>query len=221
MFYLLSKGDSLKYHRGYKFSTRDQDNDVFSSQSCSVKFKGAWWYRSCHHSNLNGLYLRGNHTSYADGVEWKYWTGVYYSLKFTEMKIRPFNVWTEWKLLCPLLWHILKLHRVHIKRCYWFFTITYKYARIFMIFDIQLWPASVALLVASLYTLPGYGDRRVWVRGPGWPNHCVRLYSGVAYALILYSLAGTEGSTVSALICDRWLILNSETLSISRCLNHW
>ena len=36
-------------------------------------------------------------------------------------------------------------------------------------------PASVALLVASRYTLPGYGDRRVWVRGPGWLNHCVRL----------------------------------------------
>ena len=40
-----------------------------------------------------------------------------------------------------------------------------------------------------------------------------------AYALRLNSRAGTEGSTVS-LICDRWLILGSETLSISRCLNH-
>jgi len=29
------------------------------------------------------------------------------------------------------------------------------------------WPASVALLVASQYALPGYGDRQVWVRGPG------------------------------------------------------
>ena len=36
-------------------------------------------------------------------------------------------------------------------------------------------PASVALLVASQYALPGYGDRRVWVRGPGWPDHSVRL----------------------------------------------
>ena len=35
--------------------------------------------------------------------------------------------------------------------------------------------APVALLVASRYALPGYGDRRVWVRGPGWPDHCVRL----------------------------------------------
>ena len=82
------KGDSLTGHLGYKFSTRDQDNDV-GSGSCAVAHKGAWWYGACHSSNLNGLYLRGNHTSYADGVNWRYWTGYYYSLKFTEMKIKP------------------------------------------------------------------------------------------------------------------------------------
>jgi len=74
---------------GMKFSTPDQDNDVWSG-SCAVKFKGAWWYESCHNSNLNGRYLRGIHTSYADGVEWNHWKGQYYSLRFTEMKIRPF-----------------------------------------------------------------------------------------------------------------------------------
>jgi len=26
---------------------------------------------------------------------------------------------------------------------------------------------------------------------------------------------------VSSLICDRWLMLGLETLSISHCLNHW
>ena len=41
-------------------------------------------------------------------------------------------------------------------------------------------------------------------------------YSGAAYALRLNSRAGTEGSMVSSLICDRWLILGLETLSISR-----
>ena len=71
----------------------------------------------------------------------------------------------------------------------------------------------MALLVASRYALTAYSDRRVWVRGPGWPDHCVRLYIA-AYALRLNSRAGTEGSTVSSLICDRWLILGSETLSI-------
>jgi len=57
---------------------------------------------------------------------------------------------------------------------------------------------------------------RVWVRGPGRPDQVI-----AAYALRLNSRAGTEGSTVSSLICDHWLILGSETLSISRCLNHW
>ena len=36
-------------------------------------------------------------------------------------------------------------------------------------------PVSVALSVTSQYALPGYGDRWVWVRGPVWPDHCVRL----------------------------------------------
>jgi len=36
---------------------------------------------------------------------------------------------------------------------------------------------------------------------------------------IKFSQARTEGSVVSSLICDRWLILGLETLSISRCLN--
>ena len=74
----------------------------------------------------------------------------------------------------------------------------------------------MAQSVALRYAVPGYGDRRVWVRGPGWPDHC---QVTAAYALRLNSRASTEGSTVSSLICDRWLILDSETLSISRCLN--
>jgi len=61
----------------------------------------------------------------------------------------------------------------------------------------------MALLVVSQYALRGYGDRWVWVRGPVWPNHCVRLW---------WRWAGTEGSIVSSLICDRWLMLSSETL---------
>ena len=75
------------------FTTRDQDNDNFRS-NCAIEYKGAWWYNKCHHSNLNGLYLRGSHSSYADGVNWKGWKGHYYSLKRTEMKIRPEDFWT-------------------------------------------------------------------------------------------------------------------------------
>ena len=88
-----NSGDSLTEHRDMPFSTRDQDNDNFIS-NCAIKYKGAWWYNNCHHSNLNGLYLRGSHSTYADGVNWFHWKGHYYSLKRTEMKIRPVDFWT-------------------------------------------------------------------------------------------------------------------------------
>ena len=79
--------DSLSYHSGKKFSTFDQDNDQWS-YNCAVSYKGAWWYGVCHYSNLNGKYLSGNHTIFADGINWFHWKGHYYSLKITEMKLR-------------------------------------------------------------------------------------------------------------------------------------
>ena len=39
----------------------------------------------------------------------------------------------------------------------------------------------MVLLVALQYTLPGYGDQRVWVRGPGWP--IVLGYGGVCFEI--------------------------------------
>ena len=81
-------GDAMtERHNGSPFSTKDRDNDAYST-SCAQRFKGGWWYESCHRANLNGLYHYGTHTSYADGVNWFQWKGYYYSLKFTEMKFR-------------------------------------------------------------------------------------------------------------------------------------
>jgi len=81
-------GDSFSSHRGYAFTTKDQDNDGASS-NCAVAYKGAWWYESCHASNLNGVYHHGQHSSYADGVNWYTWKGYKYSAKRAEMKIKP------------------------------------------------------------------------------------------------------------------------------------
>ena len=72
---------------GTQFSTKDNDNDR-RKFSCSQTYKGAWWYNACHSSNLNGLYLNGSHSSYANGVEWQSFRGDYYSLRRTEMKVK-------------------------------------------------------------------------------------------------------------------------------------
>ena len=88
-----NSSDSLADHRGMPFTTKDQDNDNVKD-NCANTFKGAWWYKGCHKSNLNGLYLRGQHSSFANGVNWFHWKGHNYSLKRTEMKIRPVNFWT-------------------------------------------------------------------------------------------------------------------------------
>ena len=70
-----------------QFSTKDQDSDQFGT-SCAQYYKGAWWYKGCHISNLNGLYLNGQHASHAEGVNWFSFRGLYYSLKRTEMKVK-------------------------------------------------------------------------------------------------------------------------------------
>ncbi|XP_068682121.1 ficolin-2-like isoform X2 [Montipora foliosa] len=81
-------GDSLGYHRGQAFSTKDRDNDN-NSANCASSYKGAWWYKDCHYSSLNGLYLNGR----VDwkGMVWYHWKNSAYSVKRSEMKIRPQN----------------------------------------------------------------------------------------------------------------------------------
>ena len=78
----------LLSHSGMRFSTKDQDNDL-ESYSCAETFKGAWWHNGCHKSNLNGQYLGGIHKTHADGINWKAFRGFGYSLKRSEMKLRP------------------------------------------------------------------------------------------------------------------------------------
>ena len=77
-------GNSLGGHNLMKFSTIDNDNDK-NSGNCAVTYTGAWWYKNCHSSNLNGKY--GDDT-YAKGVVWGSWRSPHHSLPFTEMKFR-------------------------------------------------------------------------------------------------------------------------------------
>ena len=81
--------DALGYHRGMSFTTKDRDNDKWST-NCALRYKGAWWYNGCHISNLNGLYLNGKDDSNScQGMRWLHWPkGSCYSVKKTEMKIR-------------------------------------------------------------------------------------------------------------------------------------
>ena len=84
-------GDSLRYHQGRAFSALDRDNDD-SGGNCAVGYHGAWWYKSCHLSNLNGRYLNGTISSSAQGMSWYHWKNSDYSVTRPEMKIRPLNI---------------------------------------------------------------------------------------------------------------------------------
>ncbi|XP_022251173.1 angiopoietin-related protein 7-like [Limulus polyphemus] len=84
-------GDSLTYHNGSRFSTEDQDNDA-NSKSCSTEYggDGGWWFNTCVHSNLNGVYHKSGKSSKSwRGISWNNFGGSTVSLKRTTMKIRP------------------------------------------------------------------------------------------------------------------------------------
>ncbi|XP_071853771.1 fibrinogen-like protein A isoform X1 [Apostichopus japonicus] len=82
-----SDGIALSYHLNSAFSTFDRDNDDTGRTNCAVERHGAWWYKSCANSNLNGDYMT------ADGdrssIQWYDLPGSQFNIKYTEMKIRP------------------------------------------------------------------------------------------------------------------------------------
>ena len=84
--------DSMAYHNGAQFSTRDRDHDNWS-RNCATVYGGAWWYKSCFHSNLNSKYElhtpedEGSFSVGANRLSWyqnshRHYTNV-------QMKIRP------------------------------------------------------------------------------------------------------------------------------------
>ena len=84
-------GHSFSENIGWKFTTRDRDQDSWYGANCANLRQGAWWYGdshfNCGESNLNGRYLEsGKHLM--TGIWWMTWKA-FASLKKTEMKIRP------------------------------------------------------------------------------------------------------------------------------------
>ena len=88
-------GDSMmqpnRNLNGMQFSTYDRDNDIFIS-NCASAFHGAWWYRDCTHSSLNGQYL--NAQSNYRGVTWYHFNTAapsWNTLRYSAMKLRRSN----------------------------------------------------------------------------------------------------------------------------------
>ncbi|XP_058460492.1 microfibril-associated glycoprotein 4-like [Malaya genurostris] len=83
-----SANDSLIYHAKGKFSTFDNDNDE-NPTSCAMTYFGAWWYKSCHTSNLNSRYIPAGAMVEANKmIVWRKWKGDLHTLKKTRMMIR-------------------------------------------------------------------------------------------------------------------------------------
>lgn len=88
-----SAHDSLNIHNNQRFTTKDMDQDEHL-QNCASLFKGGWWYKNCHDSNLNGVYYENGllrDSKVPDGIIWDSWLGDAYSLKSTVMAIRPYK----------------------------------------------------------------------------------------------------------------------------------
>lgn len=51
----LFAGDSMRYHNGCPFSTKDKGSST-NSTTCANNYMGGWWYKNCYKANLNGHY---------------------------------------------------------------------------------------------------------------------------------------------------------------------
>ncbi|CAH1801010.1 unnamed protein product [Owenia fusiformis] len=89
-------GDSMSGHNNMRFSTHDQDNDAWPFGNCAATYTGAWWYNSCHFSNLFGVYNRHPVCPrFAQCIAWYKWPGnlvagrdnYWYSFPIFTMKI--------------------------------------------------------------------------------------------------------------------------------------
>ncbi|XP_021376988.1 angiopoietin-related protein 7-like [Mizuhopecten yessoensis] len=62
--------NSFERQSGYKFSTFDQDNDIFQ-EHCAVVFRAGWWFKDCSSTNLNGPYASDTGTDKRLSMHWQ------------------------------------------------------------------------------------------------------------------------------------------------------
>ncbi|XP_028151827.2 ficolin-2-like isoform X1 [Diabrotica virgifera virgifera] len=84
--------DAMKNHRFEKFSTRDFDQDQ-SNKSCAETFMGAWWYKKCFDSNLNGKFvnIKQPRIMRGKGISWLNVSYHDYYLSGSRMLLRPLH----------------------------------------------------------------------------------------------------------------------------------
>ena len=76
----------MSYNNGARFSTYDNDNDIYLDNNCAIYYGGPWWHKDCSYANLNALHFAYRRYG-TDGVTWYQWNG-WFSLNSTSMKIR-------------------------------------------------------------------------------------------------------------------------------------
>jgi hypothetical protein len=88
-------GNSLTYHDGMMFSTKDMDNDRHSSVHCAThtNYQGGWWFNICGYSNLNGRYYPESYTGSNYGIHWyHYMHRIPSPYRHVYMKVRRTNM---------------------------------------------------------------------------------------------------------------------------------
>uniref|UniRef100_A0A3B4ZCE7 Angiopoietin-related protein 3-like n=1 Tax=Stegastes partitus TaxID=144197 RepID=A0A3B4ZCE7_9TELE len=84
--------DSMSNHTGMMFSTKDRDNSNHQDSNCAHQQAGGWWFNTCGDANLNGRYFHMRpkwRSERRRGIQWKLGRKGSYSLKFTQISVRP------------------------------------------------------------------------------------------------------------------------------------
>nr|XP_039265753.1 angiopoietin-related protein 1-like [Styela clava] len=81
----------MAYIVGKTFSTFDYHSNTIRSPECLRLQRGGWWFGSCRHSNLNGVYAAKEERMTVDKIYVKHWKKVNSnntSLRYVTMKLQ-------------------------------------------------------------------------------------------------------------------------------------